>query len=325
VKNPDYNWAPEFMNHQGPAYLDKITFRFYPDAATRSPALESGEAQIMGEIPPIEANRLMGDGRYMIYPTDVPGQSFQWFLNSENPPLDDVRVRQALIYGLDRTAIVNGIFRAFSPVGNGPLGHITPYYTQDVEGMYSYDLDKAKALMAEAGWADTDGDGILDKDGEPLVLNTILMGWGGIPEVATAMEGLYRQLGVQLEMNSLSYPAALEAAGNSEHHLMPMSLSSSDPDILSNYFHSANIDGGFSWSRYADEELDGWLELGAQTTNHDERVQLYRDAQVRIMEQALILPIRDYVNLNGTSSSVKGLRYALQGWFPWLYDVYVAE
>jgi len=48
VKNPDYNWAPEIMRHQGPAYLDKITFRFYPDAATRAPALEAGEAQIMG-------------------------------------------------------------------------------------------------------------------------------------------------------------------------------------------------------------------------------------------------------------------------------------
>jgi peptide/nickel transport system substrate-binding protein len=325
VKNPDYNWAPEIMMHQGPAYLDKITFRFYPDAATRVPALESGEAQIMGEIPPIEANRLMSDARFAIYPTNIPGQSLQMWINTSKPPTDDLMVRQGLLYGTDREAIVNGIFRGFSPVAWGPLGRTTPYYYDGVEGMYAYDLEKAMSYLDEAGWVDTDSDGIRDKDGQEFVLNTILMGWGSMPEVGTAMEGLYRQLGVKLEPQVLSYPAALEAAANNEHHLIPMAISSSDPDILSSYFHSRNIDGGFSWSRYSDPELDEWLDAGAQETDPEARAELYAKVQQRIMEEALIIPIRDYVNLNGASSSVKGLRYSLQGWFPWLYDVYVEE
>jgi len=325
VKNADYDWAPEFMAHQGPAYLDKITFRFYPDSATRVPALESGEAQIMGEIPPIEANRLMSDARFAIYPTNIPGQSLQMFVNTSNPPTDDPKVREALVYGADREAIVNGIFRGFSPVAHGPIGRQTPFYDDGIEGMYPYDFDKAKALLDEAGWVDTNGDGIRDKDGQELVLNTILMGWGSMPEVGTAMEGLYRQLGVKLEPQVLSYPAALEAARNNEHHLIPMAISSSDPDILSSYFHSRNIENGFSWSKFADPELDEWLEAGAQATDPEERMELYANIQQRIMEEALIIPIRDYVNLNGTSSEIKGLRYAMQGWFPWLYDVYVEE
>ena len=325
VKNPDYDWAPEFMMHQGPAYLDKITFRFYPDAATRVPALESGEAQIMGEIPPIEADRLMSDPRFAIYPTDIPGQSLQMFINSSRSPTDDLKVRQALIYGCDREAVVNGIFRGFSPVAHGPLGRKTPFYDSEVEGMYPYDLEKAQSLLSEAGWADTNGDGILDKDGEDFVLNTILMGWGSMPEVGTAMEGLYRQLGVKLETQVLSYPAALEAARNNEHHLIPMAISSSDPDILSGYFHSRNIESGFSWSKYPDAELDEWLDKGARVTDLKERGELYAKAQQRTMEQALIIPIRDYVNLNGASAKIKGLSYSLQGWFPWLYNVYVEE
>ncbi len=326
VKNPDYNWAPEFMMHQGTAYLDKITFRFYPDAATRVPALESGEAQIMGEIPPIEANRMMSDPRFAIYPTDIPGQSLQMFINSANPPTDDLKVRQALIYGCDREAIVNGIFRGFSPVAHGPLGRKTPFYDPTIEGMYPYDLEKATALLAEAGWTDSNGDGVLDKGGEDFVLNVVLMGWGSMPEVGTAMQGLYRQMGIQLEAEILSYPAALEAARNSEHHMIPMGISSSDPDVLSSYFHSRNIAGGFaSFSQYSDAELDEWLDTGTQFTGAATRAELYAQAQQRIMEQGLIIPIRDYVNLNGTHASIKGLRYSLQGWFPWLYDVYVAE
>lgn len=326
VKNPDYDWAPEFMMHQGPAYLDKITFRFYPDAATRIPALESGEAQIMGEIPPIEANRLMSDARFSIYPVNIPGQSLQMFVNTAKSPTDDLLVRQALIYGCDREAIVNGIFRGFSPVAHGPMGRTTPFYYDGVEGMYPLDMDKAKSLLEEAGWIDTDDDGIRDKDGEKLVLNTILMGWGSMPEVGTAMQGLYRQLGVEIEAQILSYPAALEAARNGEHNLIPMSISSSDPDILSSYFHSRNIEQGFaSFTQFESDELDAWLDKGARTTDDEERAAIYHDAQAYIMEQALIIPIRDYANLNGASSSIKGLRYSLQGWFPWLYDVYVEE
>ncbi|MFN2167031.1 MAG: ABC transporter substrate-binding protein, partial [Anaerolineae bacterium] len=325
VKNPDYNWAPDFMMHQGPAYLDQITFRFYPDPATRVPALESGEVQIMGEIPPIEANRLMTDPRFAIYPTNIPGQSLQLWMNTEKVPTDDLLVRQALLYGCDREAIVNGVFRGFSPVAYGPLGRSTPFYSPAVEGMYAYDLAKAQSLLDEAGWVDTDGDGIREKDGQDLTLNMILMGWGSMPEVGTAMQGLYRQLGVQVDAEILTYPAALEAAANSEHNMIPNAISSSDPDILANYFHSDNIDGGFSWSRYADPELDRLLEEGARTMDPAERAELYAQAQQIIMDQALIIPIRDYVNLNGARSSVKGLRYSLQGWFPWLYDVYVEE
>lgn len=325
VKNPDYDWAPEFMMHKGAAYLDTINFRFYPDAATRVPALESGEAQIMGEIPPIEARRLMSDPRFAVFPTDIPGQSLEFFVNASRSPTDDLKVRQALIYGIDREAIVNGIFGGFSPVAHGPLGRATPFYYDGVEGMYPYDLEKAKSLLEEAGWVDSDGDGTREKEGVDLVLRTILMGWGSMPEVGTTLQGLYRQLGVELDAEVLSYPAALEAAHNNEHHLIPMAVSSSDPDILSSYFHSRNIENGFSWSRYPDTELDEWLDKGAQAIDPDERAELYAKAQQRIMENALIIPIRDYVNLNGASADIKGLRYSLQGWFPWLYDVYVEE
>jgi len=325
VKNPNYNWAPEFMQHKGPAYLDEIVFRFYPDAATRAPALESGEAQIMGEIPPIDATRLMSDARFQIINVPIPGQSLQFFMNTKNPPLDDLKVRQAMIYGADREAIVNGIFRGLSPVAYGPLSRVTPGYDPKVEALYKYDLAKAKALLKEAGWADSNGDGVLDKGGKELVLTNVLMTWGYLPEVGTAMQGIYRQLGVKLDNKVLQYPAAVEAAGKGEHHLVPQALSSSDADILATFYHTKNIAKGFSWSKMSDPELDKWLDDAVKETDAAKRNALYAQAQQRIMEKALIIPIRDYVNQNGASAKVKGLRYSLQGWFPWLYDVYLEK
>jgi peptide/nickel transport system substrate-binding protein len=323
VRNPDYNWAPEFMGHQGPAYLDEVTFRFYPDAATRALALEAGEADVMGEVPPQDAARLAATGQFTLMPTQVPGQSLQIFMNTQKFPTDDLRVRQALIEAVDRAAIVSTIFRDYSPVAWGPLSALTPFYSAAVEGTYPYELEKAKALMAEAGFKDENGDGIVEKDGQPAELDFILMSWGNLPEIGQMVQAMLRKIGVDAKTRLLAYPAAVEAAGNGEDNLVPQALSSSDPDILRTFFDSANIGGGFNWSRYSDGEMDQWLEEAVQTTDAALRADFYAKIQTRIMDQALIIPVRDYVNLNVASSRVKGLKYALQGWFPWLYDVYV--
>lgn len=323
VKNPDYNWAPEFMEHQGPAYLDEITFRFYPDAATRAPALEAGEADVMGEVPPQDATRLQASGKFVLLPTRIPGQSLQFFLNTEKFPTDDVRVRQAMLYAVDREAIVNAVFRAFSPVAWGPLSAATPFYSKAVEGMYAYDLNKAKALLAEAGFRDTNGDGIVEKDGRPAEVEMLLMSWGNVPEVGQMIQAMLRQIGINAKTQVLTYPAAVQAAREGQHNMIPQAVSASDPDILRTFFHSRNIAAGLNWSKFGDADLDQWLDDAVRTSDPVRRAQLYEKIQKKIMDEALIIPIRDYVNLNVASVRVKGLRYSLQGWFPWLYDVYV--
>ncbi|MDH7488696.1 MAG: ABC transporter substrate-binding protein [Anaerolineae bacterium] len=323
VKNPDYNWAPEFMGHQGPAYLDEITFRFYPDAATRAPALEAGEADVMGEVPPQDAARLQASGKFVLMPTKIPGQSLQFFLNTQKFPTDDVRVRQAMIYAVDREAIVNAVFRAFSPVAWGPLSAATPFYSKVVEGMYAYDLNKAKALIAEAGFRDTNGDGIVEKDGRPAEVELILMSWGNVPEVGQMIQAMLRQIGISAKTQLLTYPAAVQAAREGQHNMIPQAVSSTDPDILRTFFHSRNIGAGLNWAKFSDAEMDQWLDDAVRTTDPVMRAALYERVQKKIMDEALIIPIRDYVNLNVASVRVKGLRYSLQGWFPWLYDVYV--
>ncbi len=325
VKYPDYNWAPDFMEHQGPAYLDEIRFRFYPDAATRAPALEAGEADVMGEVPPQDAERLQASGKFTLIPVKVPGQSLQILINTRKFPTDDIRVRQAMLYAVDRAAIVDTIFRGYSPVAWGPLSAVTPFYSSAVEGLYPYDLAEAKQLMADAGFADTDGDGILEKDGQPANLDFVLMGWGSMPEVGQMVQAMLLQIGLNAETRLLSYPSALQAAGDGEHNLIPMAISASDPDILRTFFHSRNASGGFNWSKVSDPDMDRWLDEGVRTNDPARRRELYAKVQQAVMEQALIIPIRDYVNLNVARVKVKGLRYSLQGWFPWLYDVYVEE
>jgi peptide/nickel transport system substrate-binding protein len=151
------------------------------------------------------------------------------------------------------------------------------------------------------------------------------MTWGNMPEVGQMVQAMLRQIGVNAKTQVLAYPAAVAAAGAGEHNMIPQALSSSDPDILRTFFHSTNAAGGFNWSKWINADMDQWLEAGVMTTDPVKRAELYEKIQKMIMDEALIIPIRDYVNLNVASSKVKGLQYAIQGWFPWLYDAYVEK
>ncbi len=325
TRNPDYDWAPSFFEHEGPAYLEEVTFRFYTDSATRVLALESGDAHVMGEIPPQDAERLDESDDYVLLPVSIPGQPLQFFINTQRAPLSDVKVRQALIYAVDRATIVKTVFKAYSPVAYGPLTRPTFGYESAIEGKYEYDPQQANALLEEAGWIDSDGDGIRDKEGQPLQLETILMGWGYIPEVGQMMEEQLKQVGIGITTRQTTFSNALGDVAEGKYHLAPFLFSSSDPDILRTTFHSGNVEGGFNWSKFATPALDAWLEAGKKEMDEDTRRELYSKIQNYIMDEALILPIRDYVNLNAASAAVQNLRYDRQGWFPLLYDVSLEE
>ncbi len=318
-RNPDYAWGPPVYQHET-AQLEEIEFRFFTDPATRSPALETGEVDVMGEVPPQDATRLESHPDFRIEPVPIPGASLMVFMNTDRSPLDDVRVRQALLYGTDRPAIVTAVFRDTSPVAYGPLAAVTLGYEPAVEALYPYNAARAAALLDEAGWTDTDGDGVREREGKPLTLDLYLMGWGYMPEVGQWLTAQWAELGVAVNGQVVSYPEALEVADQGAHHLIPFNLSGSDPDILRKFFHSQ---AGFNWSSVEDPEMDDWLERGARTLDRAERTALYSQVQLRVMDHALVIPIRDYVNLNGVSERVQGLRFDAQGWFPWLVDLTV--
>ncbi|HDQ74234.1 MAG TPA: ABC transporter substrate-binding protein [Chloroflexi bacterium] len=318
-RNPDYAWGPALYQHET-AQVDEIEFRFFTDPATRSPALETGGADVMGEIPPQDAARLEESADFRVEKVAIPGVSLIVFMNTQRPPLDDVRVRQALLYGADREAVVSTIFKDTSPVAYGPLAANTWGYEPAIRDDYPYQPDQAVQLLEEAGWVDTDGDGIRDREGQPLRLDFYLMGWGHMPEIGQLLAAQWADLGVEVDSQVVSYPEAMQVAGEGAHHLIPFNLSGSDPDILSTFFHSQ---AAFNWAGIEDFELDNWLETAAQTLEPERRKEHYSQVQIQVMEEALVIPIRDYVNLNGVNQRVQGLRFDSQGWFPWLIDVTV--
>lgn len=321
ARNPKYKWGPELLR-QVDSSVDEIEFRFYEDPSTRTIALESEQAQIMGEIPPQDAGRIEEAAGLALHPVAIPGQPLQFFFNLSRPPTDELAVRRALMYATDRETIVETIFGSWSPVASGPLSRVTLGYVSDFEGRYLHDVSRAQELLEEAGWMDSDGDRMREKDQRQLVIELYHMGWGMVPEVVQMIENDWAAVGAQVNAHLVSYPAALEAARAGDHNVIPFNLFGTDPAQLGSFYTSG---GGFNFSHVQDAELDELLGLAAASQDLPQRLELYRQAQTKIMEQALVLPIRDYVNLNASSSRVQGLRFDARGWFPLLSEVQLED
>ncbi len=315
-RNPDYGWAPAIYREPRPAF-EKITFRFYEDPATRPLALESGEVDVLGEVPPLDAARLDSLPGFSLHPVPIPGQPTQFLFNQALPPTDEARVREALVAAVDRETIVQTVFGPASPIAEAalsqgllPSGFNNPYPP--------YDPARAAALLEEAGWT-ADPDGVRRRAGLPLQLSIVTPNWGGHVDVAQLIEAAWERIGAAVTIEvAPGFGLLREARDRGAYHLIGINFFGTDPDLLRPMFVS---DGLYNWMGLHDPVLDRLL-IGAATRDLPaaERDLLYDQALSRIREQVLLLPVRDYVNLVVASDRLDGISFSYQGWFPLLHD-----
>lgn len=318
-RNPEYRWAPSFYLSDNPSPVEEIEFRFFTDPATRAPALESGAAHIMGELAPLDALALNRRDDMTLIPQPIPGMPLQFLFNTAKAPTDRLDVRRAVITATDRTAIIDSVFQQLSPVAYGPLTAASPFYEPQIRQFYPYNRVVARQALSELGYTDNDGDRILDLNGAPLRLIVIVPTWGNAPQVAQRLQSQWRDQGIDAELRQVPNLAGLLAAVQSgDYHLVAFNDFGTDPSLLNTFYMT---DARNNFMRVSNANLDQWLMQATQTSDPAERQNLYTGVQGLIMDQALILPIRDYVNLNAHSKRVSGLTFDAYGWFPLLANL----
>jgi len=318
-RNPDYAWGPVFYAEATDQSVDTVEFRFYTDPATRSLALESGEVQMIGELLPTDVELLLGNTQLRVFRVPIPGQPQQFFFNVKRAPTDELAVRQALLYATNRTEIVDAVFQGQSPVAHGPLTAVTPFYDPAVEALYPFDPTFAQSLLQGAGYGDSDGDGIWDRDGEPLRLTMVFASWNQTPEVAQLIQSEWRDIGIEVELIRVpDFPTLRSYALEGDFNLIAFYDFGVEASLLNQFYMT---DGANNWSGFSDPELDGWLHEAVRQVDAGTRAALYSSVQQRIMEQAVVLPIREYVNLNGTTARLDGVIFSAQGWWPLLRNL----
>lgn len=321
-RNPDYNWGPVYLASYTDTSVERVIFRFYELPETRRIALEAGDVDLVGELPPTDADLILRNQDFRIHQELIPGQPLQFFFNTAKFPTDDIRIRQALLYATNREAVVGTVFfDQFSPTAYGPLSAATQFYDPAMQTLYPHSLERANTIFESAGVEDSDGDNILDLNGEPLRLKVVFMGFGFLPEVSQLLESQWREIGLEVELVQLgSFADLREYAESGDFNLIAFNDFGVDPAFINRFYLSS---GDSNWTRFSDPELDGWLIEATRTTDLETRQELYSAIQRRIMEQGLILPIRDYVNLVGITTRLDGLIYAAHGWWPLLSNLVV--
>ncbi|MCL4467298.1 MAG: ABC transporter substrate-binding protein [Chloroflexi bacterium] len=326
-RNPDYNWAPSIFKHQGPAYLDRIVFKAIPESAVRLATLETGETNLIDDVPGKEIGRLRQDKRFNIIEAAMPGMPEQWLTNTEKAPSNELAVRQAMCYAIDRPAIIKAVwFGVSAKPASGPLNAVTLGYDKSIEALYKFDQAKAKQLLEDAGWK-AGADGFRAKGGVPLKLTTMYAAVTWLDDMAQVLQSQMKQVGINLDLQKMAGPAKNAAASRGEHHLAHMSGPSSDPNMLDRFFNSKNIvpNTGWNFSRFKDAALDDALNKGNTEMDVAKRLQLYAQAQQIIMKNVLTVPVAEGLRMFGTRSEVYGVRPDPRAFYLWMYDAFIKK
>ncbi|HND50152.1 MAG TPA: ABC transporter substrate-binding protein, partial [Anaerolineales bacterium] len=322
-RNPDYNWGPEFASHQGPALLDQVVFRILPEAATRLTAFETGEIQIAGEPPALDAASLVDAGTASLENFAQPGIPAILMINSAKAPTDNVNVRKAMILAVNQEELAQTAFQELGLPAYNVVSPTTWAYDEGAANLYRYNPEEAARLLEEAGWVDSDGDGVREKDGETLTID-----WPDNPAWSEAFNeliiGYLSDVGFNVQYRSMDDGAAYEELLAGNYTLVYMYWTRPDPSPLRYLFHSENNNGGGAWSNFTYADLDNALADADTNTDEAARKQDYVTAQNIIMENALAIPMFTVNTSYLTAPSVQGFTFDLEG-YPFLYDMSVSQ
>jgi len=276
--------------------FDRIVLRAVSDPATRVALLQSGQAQVAEGLPPERVDELRRvPGVTVIV---QPGlRTFGMAINLNRPTLQDIRVRQALNYAVNKQLLVQALFRGNAAVLRSPLASRTAGYAEVAP--WPYDPPKARMLLEAVGWHPAPPIGVRVKDGRSLQI-TLLTPQGAFPrdvEVVETLADYLRNVGFEPHFTYVE-PAALP-----DHLLVPPDQYTWDLAFFG--FNPSNGDGGyhldalyrsnpdrqhrprawnFTW--YANPEVDAWLAEGARTLDPRVRDAAYAKAQRQVWTEA---------------------------------------
>ena len=307
-KNPDYWGGPEFFSHHGKAYLDAVVFKFVGESSVRSGALETGELNVASEIVARDIKRLEDNKAVNVVSRAQPGTSVMLLFNMSKPPMDDIRVRQALNYALNQKDLSQILYQGVHGPAYGVLSPTSKCYWPGGEKMYAYNQEKAKALLEEAGWKDSDGDGIRDKDGKPLRLDYPFHSkFPRFRDPAPIIQSQLKEVGIDVNLMPVAAPSWLEAGRTGNQHFGILHWNLTDPgNNLRIMFHSANAKA-FSWTRHGNKHLDELLDQGMQVADLKKRCPIYEEVQQIVMNEAMIKPLHLWSDVWGMRAEVKGI------------------
>lgn len=280
----------------GPAQIERVIFRVIPEASTRVAALLAGEVDIIQGVPPELVDTL--DFTEGVAVKTAAGTQPQWLqLNVSDPLFANVNVRQALNYAVDKDLIVEAIYGGRAVPLPGPLSPFNNFVNKAL-APYPYNPDMALELLAEAGWKDSDGDGILDKDGQPLAFTIdTLEQWRPLAE---GVAGMFREIGIDAGVRFWEYSVVRDQLLACDRQAFMDDWGDSAFDPVGHFeakWHThteGDPHGRGNFMCYSNPRVDELILAGETEADQAQRQAIYDEAQQLVYDDApavfLILP-----------------------------------
>lgn len=274
---------------EGAPYIKRIVYRIIPDLTTMFLELQSGGLDQMGLTPLQYARqteapafkRRFNRFRYPAFAYTYLGYNFK------RPMFQDKRVRQALSYAINKQELVDGVLMGLGKAATGPYKPGSWPHNSNVK-RYDYDPHKAAELLTTAGWIDTDGDGVREKDGVSLAF-TIVTNQGNDQRIKSGeiIQRRFQDVGVEVKLRVIEWASFLKEfihPRNFDATLMGWTVPI-DPDGY-NVWHSSKTDSGeLNFIGYKNSRVDELLELGRRTNDQQQRKTMYAEFQEILAEE----------------------------------------
>ncbi|MBZ9603212.1 ABC transporter substrate-binding protein [Phyllobacterium sp. KW56] len=315
VKNPAYNWAPKTAAHQGPAYLDEITYRFLPESSVRTGALSSGQVDVIEGISGNDAGLFKDNPDFTYQNALNTGTPYSLFLNTTFGPTQDVKVRKALLAAVDVDAVLKSVYRGERTRAWGITSPIdSQFYDKSIEGTYGNDPKLANQLLDEAGWSGRDAAGFRVKDGKRLSVEIVQAQATVRDQRNVLLESVQAQArqsaGIDLTISYVDAGTYTDRRKSGQFGSIANSNTPTDAIDIENHYLPIDRGGSINYSRAAAPDLLAWLEAAASTLDTKERFTLYAKLQrFAILDQAYALPLYEPEDQIAAASYVKGINF----------------
>ena len=296
ARNEAHDWATPMYANKGAPYLDGATYVVIPEDATRLAALQSGEVDMISgtdSVPIDKVRQLEKMDGIKVYKRPAVGLYYS-YINTKIKPLDDVRVRKAINYAVDKQKMIALVLDGNGKPAYGPIGSAFGYYDPAIEKIgYDHDLDKAKALMKEAGQE------------QGFAITYLVIENPIYRRVAEVVQQDLAQINIKVEIQAYPVGELFAMAPKGQAGLVFFYYTYSDPDLV---YALLKTGQAMSWSFQNDPVLDQLLDQQRVEFDTAKRRELLNQVQVRAVEEALWLTLFEGVYLAAMRDDVGGVK-----------------
>jgi len=299
--------VPNYWRGTEYPHIRQILFRFIPNTNTRINQLKSGEVHLVAMFPWDKHREVAAIPGVTVHRT--PGNAYEHVtLNQRRvAAFRDVQVRRALLHAVDRDTIASAILDGLAPVTNGAIQPVSWAFTPEVT-TYPFDAARARALLESAGWRDVNGDGIREKDGQPLRFTLITQAGFAVREsVAQVLQRQFRDVGVDMAVQLVDGTSisGLWFEGNFDAMLHWWQMPA-DPELTLFFAADRMPPHGRNINYFEDPAVTTLAYAADRTVDQGERKRLLVQAQQRIAELLPELPLYSITKLDAVPSSLHG-------------------